>query len=145
MQRKENAVELFRQGFNCSQAVFASYRQADVLDEVSALKLATVFGAGLACTGTGLCGAVSGGLLAISMRHGRGDISSVEAKTKTYELARGFVAEFASRIGSCRCEEILGMNIGTPENLQKAREAGLFDTRCVDAVRTSCDVLEKVL
>ena len=83
MQRKEKAVELFRQQFNCSQAVFTAYRKVSVLDEESALKLSTVLGAGVACTGSELCGAVSGALLAISMHHGRGDIQSFEAKIKT--------------------------------------------------------------
>jgi C_GCAxxG_C_C family probable redox protein len=72
MQRKEKAVELFRQKFNCSQAVFTAYRQADVLEEKDALKLATVFGAGVAGSGSELCGAVTGALMAISMRYGRG-------------------------------------------------------------------------
>ena len=72
MHRKEKAVELFKQQFNCSQAVFTAYRKTDVLDEENALKLSTVFGAGIACTGTETCGAVSGALLAISMHHGRG-------------------------------------------------------------------------
>jgi len=49
MQRKEKAVELFRQQFNCSQAVFTAYRKVSVLDEESALKLSTVLGAGVAC------------------------------------------------------------------------------------------------
>ncbi len=70
MQRKEKAVELFRQQFNCSQAVFTAYRKVSVLDEESALKLSTVPGAGVACTGSELCGAVSGALLAISMHYG---------------------------------------------------------------------------
>jgi C_GCAxxG_C_C family probable redox protein len=145
MERKDKAVELFTQGFNCSQAVFTAYRQADLLDEQTALKLATVFGAGLACTGSGSCGAVTGALLAISMRHGRGDVQSIDAKTTTYELAQAFMAEFASRIGSCWCEDILGLNIGVPENLEKARDAKLFETRCLDAVRAACDILEQVL
>lgn len=145
MERKERAEELFRQHFNCSQAVFTAYRNAEILDEESALKISTVFGAGVACTGNELCGAVNGALLAISMRYGRGDIQSIEAKAKTYELGRRFIADFKSRMGSCNCESILGLNIGTPENMKKAKDMKLFETRCLDAVMTAADILEGIL
>lgn len=145
MERKEKAAELFRQHFNCSQAVFTAYRNADALDEESALKISTVFGAGVACTGSELCGAVNGALLAISLRYGRGDIQSIEAKARTYELGRRFMADFNSRMGSCTCESILGLNIGTPGNMEKAKEMKLFETRCLDAVMTAADILEGIL
>lgn len=145
MQRKEKAIELFRQQFNCSQAVFTAYRQADVLDEKSALKLSTVFGAGVACSGSELCGAVTGALLAISMQYGRGDIQSINAKTKTYELGRRFMADFKSHMGSCSCESILGLNIGIPANMKKAKDMKLFETRCLDAVKVAADLLEGIL
>ncbi len=145
MQRKEKAVELFRQGFNCSQAVFTAYRQADVLDEKSALKLSTILGAGVAGTGDELCGAVSGALLAISMKFGRSDIQSIEAKKQTYELGKRFMADFKLSMGSCTCESILGLNLGIPGNMQKAQDMKLFETRCVDAVKAASDNLEKIL
>ncbi|NTV66642.1 MAG: hypothetical protein HGB06_02975 [Chlorobaculum sp.] len=145
MQRKEKALKLFSNRCNCSQAVFAAFRQAEVLDEASALRLATMFGGGVAGLGGGLCGAVSGALLALSMRHGMGGIEELENKKRTYEFGRQFMAEFEKRMGSCRCESILGLCIGEPENLQKAREMKLFETICVDAVATAADILEEML
>jgi hypothetical protein len=47
--------------------------------------------------------------------------------------------------GSCICERILGLNLGVPGNLEKAREMKLFETRCVDAVKSAADILEKLL
>ena len=145
MQRKEKAVELFRQQFNCSQAVFTAYRKVSVLDEESALKLSTVLGAGVACTGSELCGAVSGALLAISMHHGRGDIQSFKAKIKTYGLANRFMADFKSKMGSCTCESILGLNISIPVNLERAKELQLFETRCLDSIKAASDILEELI
>ena len=143
--RKDNAVNLFRQQFNCSQAIFAAYRQEEKLDGETALKLATVLGAGVACTGQGLCGAASGALLALSMKHGRGDLASIHAKAKTYEIAQQFMAEFKRRQGSCMCEEILGVNIGTPEGHKKAQAAKLFETKCLDVVKSAADILDELL
>lgn len=145
MQRKEEALERFRNRCNCSQAVFTAYRQSEILDESTAMKLATVFGGGVAGSGNGLCGAVSGALLAISMRYGMGDPHAVDAKSATYALALQFMEAFRSRVGSCDCESILGMNIGTPENLQKARTMNLFATRCEQAVSTAADLLEPLV
>ncbi|AOS84057.1 hypothetical protein BIU88_07840 [Chlorobaculum limnaeum] len=145
MNRKEKALQLFSNRCNCSQAVFAAFRRAEVLDEASALRMATVFGGGVAGAGGGLCGAVSGALLALSMRYGMGGIEELANKTKSYELGRQFMAEFEKRMGSCRCESILGLCIGEPENLQKARELKLFETVCVDAVGTAADILEEML
>jgi C_GCAxxG_C_C family probable redox protein len=145
MNRKEKAVHLFRQQFNCSQSVFTAYRQAGKMDEETALKLASVFGAGIACTGNGMCGAVTGALMAISMKHGRGDLKSAEEKEKTYSMGKKFMSDFAGRTGSCDCEKILGMNIGTPENLKKANEMNLFGTKCLHAVKAAADILESII
>lgn len=145
MLRKEKTLQLFGNRCNCSQAVFAAFRRAEVLDEASALRLATMFGGGVAGSGGGMCGAVTGALLALSMRYGMGGIEELANKTKSYELGRQFMAEFEKRMGSCRCESILGLCIGEPENLQKARELKLFQTVCVDAVSTAADILEEML
>jgi len=145
MQRKNKALELFENKFNCSQAVFTAYRQPDILTEEEALKLATIFGGGVFGSGSELCGAVTGALMALSMRYGRGDLQCIEAKRQTYELGRNFMADFTAAMGACSCESILGINIGTRENLEKALETKLFETRCVDAVKTAADILEKML
>jgi C_GCAxxG_C_C family probable redox protein len=144
MTQKQKAIDLFKQQLNCSQAVFTAFRQTDKLDEATALKLATVFGAGVACTG-GTCGAVTGALMAISMKHGRGDVASVDAKVRTYQLGRRFMDEFARQNGSCVCAELLGMNIGIPENMAKAQEQQLFQTKCLAIVQSAAEILERML
>lgn len=144
MSRIDRALDIYRQRFNCSQAIFTAFRQADLLDEPAALKLACVFGAGVACTG-GTCGAVSGALMAISMRHGRGDVESVDAKTKTYALGRQFMDAFKQQHGSCVCEELLGMNIGIPEDMAKAQQQHLFETKCYALVKSAAEILDTML
>jgi hypothetical protein len=70
MQRKEKALQLFSNRCNCSQAVFAAFRQVEVLDEAGALRLATMFGGGVAGAGGGMCGAVSGFRREFRVAHG---------------------------------------------------------------------------
>jgi len=142
--RKEKALELYRRRFNCAQAVFTAYRQADRVDEEAALRLATAFGAGVARTGAELCGAVSGALMALSMRHGCDDDRALEAKAKTYEVARDFMGRFGRRFGGCRCEQVLGLNLGTPEGFQRAQDEKLFETRCLEAVTLAAELLDEM-
>jgi C_GCAxxG_C_C family probable redox protein len=144
MDRIAQALDIYKQRFNCSQSIFTAFRQVDRLDEETALKLSTVFGAGAACTG-GVCGAVNGALMAISMEHGRGDVQSVDAKVKTYEIGRRFMDEFKKRNGSCVCEELLGMNIGLPENMAKAQASKLFETKCYGLVKSAAEILDGML
>ena len=47
MTRKEKALEYFRRGFHCSQAVLASYADLCGLTEKQALKLGACFGSGM--------------------------------------------------------------------------------------------------
>ncbi len=145
MDRKEKAADLFKQQFNCSQSIFTAYRQTDKMDDRTALKLATAFGAGVSCTGSSLCGAVTGALMAISMKYGSGDLKSIDEKARTYEIGKKFMNGFAARMGSCDCEKIPGINAGTPGNMQKAHEMNLFVTKCLAAVSTAADILETMI
>lgn len=144
MTRTEHAVEIYKQTFNCSQAVFTAFRQVEQLDETTALKLSTVFGAGMARTGN-TCGAVCGALMALSMKHGRGDVGSVAAKEKTYQLGQQFMDEFARKNGSCICAELLSMNIADPACMAKAAEMKLFQTKCLELVRSAGEILEPLI
>jgi C_GCAxxG_C_C family probable redox protein len=61
---------------------------------------------------------------------------------KTYELGRRFMAEFKKRNGSCVCKELLGMNIGIPENMAKAQASKLFETKCFALVKSAAEILD---
>ena len=142
--RKEKVIDLYKQSFNCCQVIFAAYRPPDKIDEETALKLASMFGGGIACTGKGPCGAMMGGLMAISMGHGYANASPVKQAT-VHEVGRAFMADFAARVGSSVCEGILGLNINTRENFKKALDQELFETKCFNAVKVAADLLEKIL
>jgi hypothetical protein len=47
MTRKEEAMVLFEDGFNCCQAVFSVFSEELLIDRELALKVATGFGGGL--------------------------------------------------------------------------------------------------
>jgi C_GCAxxG_C_C family probable redox protein len=69
--RTDIATTRFLSGYNCAQAVLDAFRDEASLDEDLALKMATGLGAGMGRKQE-VCGAVTGGVLVLGLRHGRG-------------------------------------------------------------------------
>ncbi len=138
------AVECFKSGFSCSQAVLSTFCERQGMDRDLALNVSCAFGGGIASTGN-ICGAVSGGLMAIGLKYGRHTIEDLPAKDKTYEISRQYMNEFKARHGSIICKEILGCDLNTPEGKAEFKNKDLFNVACIDCVRDSAMILEKLL
>jgi len=104
------ARRCFENGGNCAQAVLAAFAEDYGLDVDTALRLSAPFGGGIGRT-RGLCGAVSGMLMAAGLRWGRahsGDAQTdVAQKLRMYQIARELMAAFAEENGSTICRELL--------------------------------------
>ena len=145
MSNADLATACFEKGFNCSQAVLSTYAPALGLDRGTALRVAAAFGGGMGRTGE-TCGAVSGALMVIGLRYGQPIAEDKDVKEKTYGLAREFMNRFAARNNGCvKCRELLGHDISIPEDLQTAREQGLFETLCPKFVRDAAEVVEQLI
>ncbi len=145
MSNADLAVACFKEDFNCSQAVFSTYAPILGLDRETALRVAAAFGGGMGRTGE-TCGAVSGALMVIGLRYGQSTAEDKDAKEKTYNLAGEFLKRFAARNNGCvKCRELLGCDIGTPEDRQAAREQGLFESLCPKFVRDATEIVEQLL
>jgi len=79
--KSQYAVELFRKGFLCSQAVLASFCDSYGLDRNSALKIACGLGSGMRCAE--ICGAVSGAVLVIGLKYGYTDAKDASANSNS--------------------------------------------------------------
>ena len=140
----EVAITLFEEGFNCSQAVFAAHAPNLGLDRETALRMAGPFGGGVGRMGE-ICGAVSGALMALGLRHASPHAEDKESKEQVYALARELASRFGARNNGCiKCRELLGCEIGTPEGLQAASEEGLFETLCPKFVRDAAEIAEQL-
>ena len=71
-ERSEKAVELFKSGYNCSQAVFAAYADLFGFDEDTALKVSAGLGGGVGRSRE-VCGTVSAAAMLIGMKYGATD------------------------------------------------------------------------
>jgi C_GCAxxG_C_C family probable redox protein len=144
MSRADEAVQLFKQGFSCSQAVLAAVSEPLGLDRERALKMAQAFGGGMARMGL-TCGAVTGAMLAIGLKHGRTRPEDEEAKERTYSLVHDLLRQFRARHGSIVCRELIGVDLSTPEGHNLGAQRGVFDNLCPRFVSDAVEILEKIL
>ncbi|MCP4693280.1 MAG: C_GCAxxG_C_C family protein [Desulfobacterales bacterium] len=144
MNKSDQAVACFKEGFACSQAILSVYGQELGLDRRTAMKIAQGFVGGMARMGE-TCGAVTGAIMVIGLKYGQTEKEDAASKFKTIERVNEFVSRFKSGNGSIACRNILGCEIDTPEKSKAARDKGLFDTICPRAIRQAAEILEEIL
>lgn len=144
MTKKEKAVQTFKDGFACSQAVLSAYAGDFNLEKDIALKLSDSFGGGMGRMGL-TCGAVTGAFMVIGLKHGRTVAADSESKQNTVECTRKYSELFKEKYGSLDCNTLLGCDISTLNGHAEANEKGLFTTLCPKLVEDSIEILEKVL
>ncbi len=142
--KSENAIYYFSNGFNCSQAVLASFGQDYGLSEDECLKLACTFGGGMARRQM-TCGTVTGALMVLGLKFGRARNDDISKKTETYEKANDFIKEFIKRNGSVNCRELLrGLDMNDPEDRKVIEKLELFQTVCVKYVRDAVEITQGI-
>ncbi|MEK6795681.1 MAG: C-GCAxxG-C-C family protein [Spirochaetota bacterium] len=143
--KADDAIDYFRQGYNCAQSVFTVFAKENGLTEDMALKLSTGLGAGRGRLQS-TCGAVTGGCLAIGMIYGKGaDDDTNEKRDTTYELVRRFDAEFSRAVGSTSCRDILGCDLTTDEGKKRYEAENMRENKCEPAVAEAVKILETLL
>ena len=116
--RAQKAVELFKQGYNCSQAVFASCADLyGITDESLALRLSASFGGGMGRMRL-VCGAASGMFMLAGLQNGSNTPHDNEGKMANYAFVQQLAGEFKGKYGSLICGELLGLAPKGQCNLQ---------------------------
>ena len=143
--RSDVALEKFSNGYNCAQSVLYSFCDELGMDRNAALKTACGFGAGMGRK-QGVCGAVSGGVLVIGSKYGRGERDTREATEKTYGMIRELLDRFIEKHGSSLCRELLGgCDLSTEEGRKFFKENDLFCKTCKPCVETVVGIVERIL
>ncbi len=137
--RSERAKELFRQGFNCSQAVFASCCDLyGIDDEQLALRLSASFGGGIGRMRR-TCGAACGMFMLAGLEKGSATPGDQAGKAANYAFVQELANEFKEQFGSLTCAELLGLR-ATGDGLRvdptpEARTEAYYKKRpCVEMV-----------
>lgn len=145
-ERAEKAYNLFKQGYNCSQAVFMAFCDKYGIDEKTAAVLASSFGGGMGRMRE-VCGAFSGMLLVNSLETGSADASDIETKKANYESVQALAARFKEENGSLICRELLGLtkqqeSAETPAP-EKRTEQYYKKRPCAQIVKSAAEILEE--
>jgi C_GCAxxG_C_C family probable redox protein len=113
---EESAKHNFNSGFNCAESVLVAVSSElgaegragnDVIP-----RIATGFGGGISRNGD-VCGALTGGIMAISLALGRD--KPEQGREPCYPAVDRFYNDFRARFGSCKCRELTNANLKTHE------------------------------
>ena len=87
MDHEAEARRLFREGYNCAQAVFCAFCDMTGMDIDAAARLSSSFGGGMGRLRE-VCGTVSGALMALGAMCGYDDSADPDAKKLMNSSAR---------------------------------------------------------
>ena len=137
-QRVERAKTLFRQGFNCSQSVFAACADLyGIKDETLALRLSASFGGGIGRMRQ-TCGAACGMFMLAGLENGSAVEGDAEGKKRNYALVQELANKFKAENGSLICSELLGIAPKPQEPTPEARTEAYYQKRpCIEMVATA--------
>lgn len=141
MNRFEKAAEYHHQGFNCCQAILASYMDLTGLTEQASFDMGGGFGAG-AQTGE-LCGAITGAVMTLGMLTPVDRQDPVGSKRRTGALAKEFQKRFRERFGELRCRPLLKSAVQASDETPVARDMGLTN-RCDILIITAMEIIEEM-
>jgi C_GCAxxG_C_C family probable redox protein len=143
--KRDSAVAKFLEGYNCAQSVLYSFCDALHFDENTALKLACGFGAGMGRKEE-VCGAVTGGILAIGIKYGRGEKDDRAATEMTYKKTRELMDRFVEKHGVYICRNLLnGCELTTEEGQKQYRHNDLVNKICKPCVESVVEILETIV
>ena len=127
VQVAQRSEELFQQEFCCAESVLQAIAESRGIKSELIPKIATGLCGGIAATG-GVCGAVSGGVLAINLLAGRSSVSQPLAPT--FRLVRALLSQFEAKFGTTNCERLIGCRLDTPEGQRFFKENKLRENKC---------------
>ena len=143
MSKVQEAVDCFKSGSACAQAILATYGADLGLPRGQAMRLGAGFAGGMRMGQ--MCGAVTGAVMVLGLQHARADCDKLGSREKVYKAVRQFTSRFRERHGCPLCKDLLGVDISTHEGMEAAIEKNLFREICPNLVQDAAEILEEML
>lgn len=146
MSKREEAMTLFEEGYNCAQAVAGAFRDEVSMELDVIVKLASGFGGGIGRLRE-VCGAVSGMVLVANMLYGYESPIDMNSKKNHYNDIQTLAKRFSERNGSYICRELLGLSVtGADSPVPEKRTTEYYQKRpCKELVGDAAEILEKFI
>ncbi len=142
----EKACALFKEGYNCAQAVTAAFAESFGLSTETALRFSEGMGAGMGRLRL-TCGAVSAMALLAGLKLSNGKPNDLETRKKIYTVVQEMTNAFQEKNGSIICSELLGTSKPKGNSTQpEVRTAAYYKKRpCVGCVSDCAEIVEQYL
>jgi C_GCAxxG_C_C family probable redox protein len=134
-EREERVQQIYDSGFNCAESVLKACQELYQLPGAEVVpRVATGFGGGIGRKGS-VCGALTGGIMALGLEMGRMDPKDAQARDRLYGIAREIYEKFEKEFGTVLCFNLTQCDLSTPEGQKKAKELNLHKNLCSQFVQ----------
>lgn len=127
----KKSAELFNSGFCCAESVLMAVADKQNIKSDLIPKIASGFCGGISRT-RGMCGAVSGAIMAVNMIMGRQ--SPNQSQEENYLAVQNLLAAFTDEFGSINCWELTGCDLVTEAGQNEFRDKNIHE-RCTRFVQ----------
>lgn len=145
MSRRETAMEYFKNGYNCSQALVMTFQDLIPVEPNLLLKMSSSFGGGMGRLRE-VCGAVTGMFMVAGFLYGFDGSESTGEKAEHYGRIQELAHRFEEEHGSIICREMLGLSARRDTPVPEERTKEYYKKRpCVGIVGDAAEILEKYI
>ena len=143
MDRQEQAIAYFMEGYNCAQAVLLAFADVVGMETKTCAKLSSSFGGGMGRMRE-VCGAVSGMLMVAGLLYGYDGPEEGQIKKEHYARVQELAEQFRAEVGSIICREILKNPTSDPN--PSPRPAEYYAQRpCARMVAIAAKIMEQYI
>ena len=143
--RTDQAVEHFKQGYNCAQSVALAYADIYSVDQETVKMLSAPFGGGMGRLRE-VCGAVTGAFLVLGMEYPVMNPGDKTSKTANYAAVQRIALQFKGKMGSYICADLLKIGRHPQDPTPEDRNSEYYAKRpCAYCVAVAAEILGKEL
>ena len=143
--RGKAAMDLFMEGYNCSQAVTLAFSDLFDMDKNMLLRMSSSFGGGMGRLRE-VCGTVSGMFIVVGLLYGYDDPKAFDEKAAHYSRIQELARRFKECQGSIVCKEILGLESKVDSPIPERRTQEYYQKRpCPQLAGVAAVILEQYL
>ena len=139
------AYQYRKEGYNCAQAVAASFADLTGLPPEAMMAAAKGFGGGMGGSFQELCGAVSGGVLVLGMLDPDAAETDRAGRKRVYPKAKALRDRFQETFGHIHCGDLRSARPGATEEKTPAAVRLGVTAHCDIMVVTAVEILEQML
>lgn len=144
MSKSEQALSLFKSGYNCAQSILVAFANEAGVDDEMAFSMASGLGGGVGRT-QNICGAINAGAIVLGLKYGKHEPSDLRSKDWVAVQVGNFIKECRQELGDTQCSEILKFDINDRKQKEEAEELGRFSKVCNNIVATVARILTQHL